>query len=353
MSSLFDGTPVTAATSSQSLTQTPQWLRDAVYNQVQNVQNVAALPMGQYNGQLVAGPTGNQQAAWNAANQNLSMWQPASNAALGGLQNLAQQPGGVGIAQQYVDQALQQPGGLQAAQQYMNAAGQGAAGGISNYMNPYNQQVTDQIARLGARNLTENLLPGISDQFVQAGQFGGSRMGEFGSRALRDTQEAILGEQARALQSGYNTALGASQGDISTQLQLGQLAGNLGGQGQQNAMNAAQLLGGLTNQDISTRAGLYGNILSGGADAMQNAATMGEQERQIQQLGNTANYEQFLRAQQYPQQQTNWLTQQLGALHPMVPNVQTQNSVAPVGMAPSPASILAGGLSGIAGLLNQ
>lgn len=345
--SLFAGTPVTAQTSSQSTTQTPQWLRDAIYNQVQTVQNVAALPF-----QQAPGATQNQQTAWQQAAQGLNSWQQPANTAIGGLQALTQQPGGMSAAQPLVDQALQSGGGLQAAQPYLQQAGQSSAGGIQNFMNPYNQQVTDRIAQLGARNLTENLLPGVSDAFIQAGQFGGSRMGEFGSRALRDTQEAILGEQAKALQSGFNTALGASESDLARQLQLGQLTGQLGGQQQQVQLEGAGLLGNLANTDRSAQADLYRQLLGGsqqlqqqGIAGRQELANFGEQERQLL-------YDQYQRAQQYPQQQTNYLTQQLSSLYPMVPSTQVQSSVAPVGANPSTASTLIGGLTGLAGLLS-
>ncbi len=463
MSSLFTGTPVTAATSSQSTTQVPQWMRDAIYNQVQTVQNVASLPFQQYNGQLIAGPTGNQQTAWNGAAQNGGDWQQTTQNALGGLQGLTQQPGAGGVAQPYINNALA-GGGLSAAQNYiaqsananplngaqgyinqsananplnaaqgyidqaaaagsnplaqaqpwLDQAGQSAAGGINDFMNPYNQQVTDRIAQLGARNLSENLLPGVSDAFVQAGQFGGSRMGEFGSRALRDTQEAVLGEQAKALQSGYGTALGASQAERERQLQIGQLSGQLGGQQQSNLTNLAQLTGQLGGQNQSNltnlaqlqgqlggqnqsnltnlaqlqgtlggqqqqaqlEAGqmagnfassdqqrmqqLYQQILSGGQQLQQQGiaqrgelAGYGGAQRDITQQGNQAAYDQYLRSQQYPQQQTNYLTQQLSSLYPMVPSVNMQNAVSPVGMAPSTASQVAGGLSGLAGILNN
>lgn len=391
--SLFSGTPITAQTSSQTTTQVPQWMRDAIYNQVQTVQNVASLPFQQYTNPLVAGPTQNQQNVWQQASAGQNAWQQPTNNALSGLQSLTQQPGATSVAQPYVGAALEssgasaaqpwmqqaaQSGGLSTAQPYLSSGAQSAAGGIEQFMNPYNRGVTDEIARLGARNLSENLLPNVSDAFVRAGQFGGSRMGEFGSRALRDTQEAVLGEQARALQSGFSTALGASQEDLGRQLQAGQLAGNLGGQQQQTLtslaqlagqlggqqqqaqLEAGQLLSGLQGSDLQRLQSLYGDLLGGSQTAQQQGilgrqelAGYGEQERDIQQSGLQAMYDQYLRAQQYPQQQTNYLTQQLSSLYPMVPSVNVNNSVSPVGMAPSTASQVAGGLSGLAGLLSQ
>lgn len=115
------------------------------------------------------------------------------------------------------------------ANPYMQSAGQTSVQNIDSYMNPYNRNVTDEIARLGTRNLSENLLPATSDAFVKAGSFGGTRMGEFGSRAVRDTQESILGQQAQALQQGYGQGMQASQADLARQAQLAGTAGQIAG----------------------------------------------------------------------------------------------------------------------------
>jgi hypothetical protein len=163
-------------------------------------------------------------------------------------------------------------------------------------MNPYNQAVTDQIARLGARNLTENLLPGVSDQFVRAGSFGGSRMGEFGNRAVRDTQEAILGQQANTLQQGYTQALGASQQDLARQ---------------QSAL--AQ-----TAELAKLREGLSS------AEAAQLQAIGAEQQMQ-QQRGLDVAYQDFMDQRNFPQSQINAMSTTLRGLNPAaVPTTANQ-----------------------------
>ena len=99
---------------------------------------------------------------------------------------------------------------LSAANPYLQQAAQSSVSNIDAYLNPYQANVLDVIAQQGARNLSENLLPKVADSFIRAGQFGSSRMGEFGSRALRDTQEAVLRTQAPLAQQGYSQALQAS-----------------------------------------------------------------------------------------------------------------------------------------------
>lgn len=127
-----------------------------------------------------------------------------------------------------------------AADQYLSKAAQTSAEGVNQYMNPYQEGVMNALAKQSSRNLSENLLPAVSDEFIRAGQFGGSRMGEFGSRAVRDTQEALLNQQAQVLQQGYSQALGASQADLARQAQLASTAGQLTGQQQAALTNIGQ-----------------------------------------------------------------------------------------------------------------
>jgi hypothetical protein len=77
------------------------------------------------------------------------------------------------------------------ANPYLTSASKNAYTDVSNYMNPYQTNVMDVMAQQSGRNLRENILPQVSDSFTKAGQFGSSRMGEFGSRAVRDTQQSL------------------------------------------------------------------------------------------------------------------------------------------------------------------
>jgi hypothetical protein len=188
---------------------------------------------------------------------------------------------------------------MQAATPYLQQAGQSGASGIQSYMNPYTSQVTDQIAKLGARNLSENLLPAVSDSFVRAGQFGGSRMGEFGSRAVRDTQDSILNQQSQALQAGYGQAVNASQADLSRQAGLANTAGQLGSAQQQALLSAGQTAGqlGTAQQNAILQGGqamssaqqqALQQALSGAGQYGNMASTMGGLTQQQQQAMLTA-----------------------------------------------------------------
>lgn len=262
MAGVFSGTPQTATSYTTSSTETPKWMQDAIYTQVQLASNLAAQPYQAYTGNLVAGITPQQQQAYDAVSKNVGKWEQPYTAATTGTQNLA---------------------------------GQTSAGNVAAYMNPYTQNVTDRIAQLGARNLKENILPGISDAFIKAGTFGGTRMGEFGSRALRDTQESILGQQNQALQQGYTQALGASEADLTRQQSaLAQLA-NMAQQGQ--AMRTSDT-------------------------AALEAAGLSQQ--QIAQKQADAAYQQWQNAQLYPRQIADWLSTQVRGLAPITPTTTTQ-----------------------------
>ena len=373
MGSLFQGSPQTATSYTTSSTETPKWMQDAIYNQIQVAQNIANKPYEAYQLPTVAELSPLQQQAYQNVQANQGFWQGDIDKAQSGmygfsekgtadqlgqqqaqylrqdlvgknldagqgyfnragqmdivgaaqpLLNRAASQDIVGAAQPYLQQAGQTTAqslaerALSAADPYLRASAQSSASKVGEYMNPYQQGVLDVIARQGARNLQENILPGISDTFIKAGQFGSSRMGEFGSRAVRDTQKAILDAQAQAAQQGYGQAMSAAQADLARQGQLagtvgsisgadlsrilqggaqygnlGQTAGQLTAQQMQNLTNLGQTQGQLTGQQMSQLAGLG------------QAQTQAGQAQQ--QFGlSAAQAEQQARAQDYQRQMT-------------------------------------------------
>lgn len=147
--------------------------------------------------------------------------------------------------------ASAQPTGLQAASPYLSMAAAPSYSGIASYMNPYNAGVTDEIARLGARNLSEYMLPQLSDDFVRAGHYGSDRHRDLVGRAVRDTGESVLGQQAQALQSGYGVSLGAAQADAARYAGLAGTAGGLGTAQQSALLGAGQATGSLSSADLA------------------------------------------------------------------------------------------------------
>jgi hypothetical protein len=292
---------------------------------------------------------------------------------------------------------------LTAANPYLQSAGQTSASQVDQYMSPYQQGVLDVIAKQGARNLSENILPQVSDAFVRAGQFGSSRMGELGSRAIRDTQEAVLNQQTQATQQGYAQSLAAAQADLARQGQLAGTVGSISGtdlsrilQGGAQYGNLGQTTGQLTAQQMQALGNL-GQMQTGAGQAQQQfGLTAGAQVQQAQgqdlarqggalqsvadiarmtqglRAGDAAALEaaggieqrqsqaeldadklQFEREQLYPQQQIDWLGTQIRGMAPITPKPTLQSTVTSgATYSPSVLSQLATGLYTYKGLQN-
>ena len=410
MGSIFQGTPQTATSYATSSTETPKWMQDAIYNQVQWAQNIANTPYQSYDMPTVAELSPLQQQAYANVVANQGSWAPAMQKAQLGMEGFSKKGTadqlrsdmapylrqdlvgkGLDTGQQLFGQAGQTTAqalserAMAAANPYLQSASQTAASQVGQYMSPYQTGVMDVIAKQGARNLTENIMPGVSDAFIKAGQFGSSRMGEFGSRAVRDTQEAILGQQAQAAQQGYSQALGAAQADLARQAglagtvgsisgadlsrilqggsqfgQLGQMQTQAGQQQQQYGLNAAstaqqaqaqdyqrqmaalQQMAAMAQQEQGMRAADVAALETAGA-AMQ-----GQTQRQLD-----AARAQFLEEQLYPKQQMDWLNTQIRGMAPITPQTSTQSSTTTgATYNPSPLSQLATGLYTYKGLQN-
>ena len=371
MGSLFQGDPQKATSYTTSSSETPKWMQDAIYNQIQVAQNIANTPFQAYDMPRVAELSPLQQQAYRQVQANQGFYQGDLDKAQSGmydfsskgtadqlgqqqapylrqdlvgsnldagqqlfgragqmdivgaaqpllnraasmdivgaaqpLLNRAASQDIVGAAQPYMQQAGQTTAqslaerALTAANPYLQASAQSAASKVGEYMSPYQQGVLDVIARQGARNLQENILPGVSDAFIKAGQFGSSRMGEFGSRAVRDTQKAILDAQAQAAQQGYGQALQASQADLARQAQLAGTVGSISGadlsrilQGGSQYGNLAQTAGQLTGQQAQVLANLGQTTGQLTGQQMQQLANLGQTAGQLtsQQMQNLAS----------------------------------------------------------------
>ena len=142
-------------------------------------------------------------------------------------QAISQATAGVGAYQPY----------LQAAQQYA------APGGVSQFFNPYENQVVQQtmqdIARAGQMQQQQ-----LGAQAVGQGAFGGSRAAVAGSELGRATMEQQARSAGQLRQQGYSQAQQAAQ-------QAAQLQAGLGAQAQQMGVqdiNTLLGIGGLTQQ---------------------------------------------------------------------------------------------------------
>jgi hypothetical protein len=417
-------------------------MQDAIYNQIQWAQNVANTPYQDYQLPRVAELSPLQQQAYSQVQQQQGAWRPDLSYASSGMKDFANlgtadqlraeqgkylrqdlvganldrgqqlfgQASGmnvVGAAQPYLASAGQKTAealserAINTSDPYLQNAAQTSASQVGQYMSPYQQGVMDVIAKQGARNLTENLLPGVSDAFTKAGQFGSSRMGEFGSRALRDTQEAILDKQSLAAQQGYGQSLAAAQADLARQGQLASTAGSITGadlsrilQGGAQYGNLGQTAGQLTSQQMQNIANIgqlqttagqaqqqfgltaaqqaqqaqaqdyarqmtalqnvadmakQGQVMGTADNAALESAGRAQQEQMQSQL--SAAYAQQMDAQNYPKQQLDWLSTQVRGMAPITPQTTTQSGTTTgATYSPSPLSQLATGLYTYKGL---
>jgi hypothetical protein len=161
---------------------------------------------------------------------------------------LAQQPISLPAVQVAAPSALQQQGFGQAAQTGVGeqAVGQGiqslqaglgaayAGPNISQFYNPYQSYVIDEINRQAQQKQNE-----LSAQAVSAGAFGGGREGV--QRA--EQERGRLGQVGQAQAAGYQSALQAAQAQQNLQAQTGLSAGQalLGAGAQQQAMQQGDI----------------------------------------------------------------------------------------------------------------
>lgn len=78
---------------------------------------------------------------------------------------------------------------------------------FNKYMSPYLTGVLGDLETRGVRTMVEDILPSIQDRFIVAGQPGSSRHQEFTSRAMRDTMDMILSNQAQVGLGAHNAAM--------------------------------------------------------------------------------------------------------------------------------------------------
>jgi hypothetical protein len=184
---------------------------------------------------------------------------------------------------------------------------------IQNYMSPYIQNVINQQQNQAIADYSRSL-PQLGSAAARVGGLGGSREALMESEANRNLQTQLQGITAAGLQSGYQNAQNAMQGQ------------------QQMGLGAAQALGQLGQQQYGQEMG----ILQG-----QNA--LGTQQQQLSQAVNNAlnqNYQNYIN---YPYAQQAFLS---GVLHGTSPGALGQQSTVSQYMSPGSTLGQAVGLGG-------
>jgi hypothetical protein len=251
------GMETTAGTESSLST----WAGPYVTDMLGRSEALAQLPYQSYDKPLVAGTSGLQTQAFQG---------------LGALtvpQNL-----------QTAGQQAQQTFG--ATQQYMPTVGT-----VQSYMNPYLEAVLEPQRREATRQ-ADIARQQMQGRMAQAGAYGGSRQAIMEAEGQRNLQ-TLLGDITG---KGYAGAYDAARAQRAADIQAG-----LQGLGQQTAATQALTQVGAQQQ-------------AAGLQNLQQQLAAGQQQRGIEQEKLTADYNQFLREEAYPQQSLEFQRQMLSGL---------------------------------------
>ena len=279
MNFLTQGQPLPSTSSTLTTSQVPQYLSDYLYNLMSGSYSAAQQPYQAYEGPRIAGFTQPQQQAFGMTADASGAYKPELAAA---------------------GQTADTAGGLStigAAQPYFNAASQTTPGVIQNYMNPYQQNVIEQMGTQAQRQLQEKILPAIGDQFTRAGQFGSSRQQEIAQRGVRDIASGLEQNIGAQLAQGYTTAGQQAQADLARQASLGQAAGALTGT---EEANKAALAG--------VQAGLGQKAQALGLTGAAATEAVGAEQQAMNQKNLDLAYQDFQTQTQYPEQQLGFLS---------------------------------------------
>jgi hypothetical protein len=145
------------------------------------------------------------------------------------------------------------------------------------YMNPYTQQVVRGIGEAGNQNFRDNILPAIESQFVGKGQVFSGHHQKMANRAGLEAQQQISRQQSDALARGYEHGAQTFGQDQSRHLLGAEAYGNLARQRQAGNLADITML-----QD------------------------QGRQQQGLGQASKDIGYQDFMRKQQYPKDQTNF-----------------------------------------------
>jgi hypothetical protein len=127
-----------------------------------------------------------------------------------------------------------------------NTAGLAAQGitpeRIQALMNPYTQNVVDEMGRVSQQNVQRSLLPTLKAGFVGTGGLGGQRYANALGQSLADVQTGLTGQQYGALSQGYTQAMKGALDEATLRNQAAQTQGKLSDQEQAQALTGAGAL---------------------------------------------------------------------------------------------------------------
>jgi hypothetical protein len=121
---------------------------------------------------------------------------------------------------------------------------------ISQFYNPYEQDVVNEMGRQSALNVQQSMLPALRAAFAGQGAFGSQRFANATGQAMGDVQSDLFGNQAKLRSEGYKSALDAALRDRGYDIQAGQALGTLGQQESGAATTGLKALGDIGTQEL-------------------------------------------------------------------------------------------------------
>jgi hypothetical protein len=368
---LFSGSPPPSVTTYNSTTPSlPPWFEAYQQGLLGKANVVAAEPYQKFTAPAPAAYdalrearfapfTGDTQTGWGMGRTAANSWQPGMNAASDITMGAASGPTASEAAQPSIDAVTGLPRALNSAQPGLTRGMQEWPDRVSDYMNPFTDQVANRITELSNRNLFENVLPNINDNFVRQGMLGSTRHGDFTNRAVRDQGDSLLGALSSLYSGAYNTGAQQFGADASRSLQGASTAGNLANADRSSETSLASLRGNLANVDRTT-AGTLGQDMAAIANQTQRAGITGagvfegignQQMGREQQLLDMM-YNNFLEQREYPKTQTTFMNNMIRGLQTPAGQVQQTTGPATTYQAAPFAQLLGAGL-GLASLFNN
>lgn len=160
---------------------------------------------------------------------------------------------------------------------------------LAQHFNPYVQNVVQELGRLGGEQFTNVINPALTSSFQGLGQQGSARQAALLADAAAKNQREVLGQQGNALNTGYNQA---AQSYLNWAQQGNQAAAGLANLGQQQynqllgqanlGLNVGQQLTNLGQQQYAQQLGAAQNQLQGA----NQLASIGQQQIQRQQAAS-------------------------------------------------------------------
>jgi hypothetical protein len=135
--------------------------------------------------------------------------------------------------------------------QTLQGAAQGvSADDISQFYNPYEQDVVDEMGRQSALNVQQSMMPALKAAFAGQGGFGSQRYAGAMGQAMGNVQSDLFGNQAKLRSEGYKSALEAALRDRGYDIQAGQGLYGLGQAESQAGTQGLKTLGDIGTQEL-------------------------------------------------------------------------------------------------------